>query len=73
VPFKKALFGAGMITGAIAFGTGGFSIATGHSSAWAFVGDASFVLWGMALMIFALRWRSSSAWSKDRIDSLGLS
>jgi hypothetical protein len=73
LPLKKVLFGAGMIVGAIALGTGGFSIAAGHSSPWAFVWDASFVLWGMALMIFALRWRSSSAWTEDRIDSLGLS
>ena len=70
---KKVLFGAGMATGGIAVGTGGFSIAAGHSSPWAFVWGTSFVLWGMALMILALRWRSSSAWSKDRIDSLGLS
>ena len=72
-PLKKVLFGAVMVAGAIALGTGGFSIVVGHSSPWAFVWDTSFVLWGMALVIFALRWRSSSAWSKDRIDSLGLS
>ena len=73
LPLKRVLFGAVMVTGAIALGTGGFSIASGHSSPWAFIWDTSFVLWGMALMIFALRWRSSSAWSKDRIDFLGLS
>jgi hypothetical protein len=72
LPLKKMLFGAGMVTGAIGLVTGGVSIAAGHSSPWAFVWGTSFVLWGMALMILALRWRSSSAWSRDRIDSLGL-
>lgn len=73
LPLKKALFGTCMVTGAIALGTGGFSIASGHSSPWAFVWGSSFVLWGMALMILSLRWRSSSAWREDRIDSLRLS
>jgi hypothetical protein len=73
LPLKKVVFGASMVTGAIALGTGAYSIVAGHSSPWAFVWDTSFVFWGMALMIFALRWRSSAAWTRDRIDSLGLS
>jgi hypothetical protein len=70
---KKVVFIAAMVTGAIALGIGSFSIAVGHSSPWAFVWDTGFVFWGMAFLIVALRWRSSSAWSQDRIDSLGLS
>jgi hypothetical protein len=70
---KKVVFIAAMVVGAIALGTGGSSIALGHSSPWAFGWDTCFVFWGMVFLIVALRWRSSSAWSKDRIDSLGLS
>jgi hypothetical protein len=73
LPLKRMLFGAGMVTGAIALGTGGVSIAAGHSSPWAFVWGTSFVLWGLVLMILALRWRSSSVQGRDRIDSLRLS
>ena len=70
---KKLVFNAAMVAGAIALGMGSFSIAVGHSSPWAFVWDTGFVLWGLAFLIVALRWRSSSAWSRDRIDTLGLS
>jgi len=66
------VFIAAMVAGAFALGMGGFSIAVGHSSPWAFVWDTAFVFWGMVFLIVALRWRSSSAWSRDRIDSLGL-
>lgn len=70
--FKKVLFSVSMTAGAITLVAGSFSIAAGHSSPWAFLWDISLAFWGIALMTLALRWRSSSAWSGDRIDSLGL-
>jgi hypothetical protein len=48
LPLKKVLFGAVMVAGAVALGTGGVSIVVGHSSPWAFVRGTSFVLWGLS-------------------------
>jgi len=71
-PLKKLLFVGTMVAGAVAFCTGVYSVALGHSNAWAFIPGASMVFWGMTLLLFALQWRSSPEWSVDRLDSLGL-
>jgi hypothetical protein len=73
LPLKKTLFWGAVVAGALALGAGVYSVGAGYSSSWAFIQDATFVFWGIALLIVAFRWRSSSAWSEDRINSLGLS
>jgi hypothetical protein len=70
LPFKKILFSITLVAGVLAFGLGAYSVAAGHSSPWAIGMAASSVFWGLVLVIFALRWRLSSA---DHIDSLRIS
>ena len=69
LPLKKILFSVTLVAGSLAFGLGAYSVAQGHSSPWAIGMAASCVFWGLVLVIFAFRWRSSSA---DPIDSLRL-
>ena len=69
LPLKKILFSVTLVAGSLAFGLGVYSVAQGHSSPWAIGMAASCVFWGLVLVIFAFRWRSSSA---DPIDSLRL-
>jgi hypothetical protein len=69
---KKILFNIAMVAGALSLGMGLYSVA-GHSSVWGIGMAASCVLWGFTLLIFALRWRASSAWTSDHFNFLRLS
>jgi hypothetical protein len=69
---KKILFNITMVAGALSLGMGLYSVA-GHSSIWGIGMAASFVFWGFTLLIFALRWRASSAWTSDHFNFLRLS
>ena len=69
---KKSLFNITMAAGALSLGMGLYSVA-GHSSIWGIGMAASFVFWGFTLLIFALRWRASSAWASDHFNFLRLS
>lgn len=69
---KKILSNITMVAGALSLGMGLYSVA-GHSSIWGIGMAASFVFWGFTLLIFALRWRASSAWTSDHFNFLRLS
>jgi hypothetical protein len=69
---KKVLFNITIVAGALALGAGLYSVA-GHSSIWGIGMAASFVFWGFTFLIFALRWRVSSAWARDHFSFLRLS
>jgi len=73
VLLKKILVGITMVAGGLAFGVGLFRAAAGHHSFWAVAMDASFVFWGLVLVVVALRWRSSSSWAEEHLSSLRLS
>ena len=73
VLLKKILVGITMVAGGLAFGVGLFRAAAGHHSFWAVAIDASFVFWGLVLVVVALRWRSSSSWAEEHLSSLRLS
>ncbi|HEX7680628.1 MAG TPA: hypothetical protein VF713_21015, partial [Thermoanaerobaculia bacterium] len=73
VLLNKVLFGITMVAGGVAFGTGLVRAAAGHHSFWSVATDASFVFWGLVLVIAALRWRSSSSWAREHFNSLHLS
>jgi hypothetical protein len=68
----KVLFSLTMVAGALAFGIGLYSI-VGHSTIWGIGMAASLLFWGFTLLIFALRWRASSAWTSDHFSFLRLS
>ena len=70
--FRKVLFSLTMVAGALALGIGLYSI-VGHSTIWGLGMTASFIFWGLTLLILALRWRASSTWSSDHFDFLRLS
>jgi hypothetical protein len=70
--FKKILFNITMVAGALSLGMGLYSVA-GRSSIWGIGMSASFVFWGLTLLIVALRWRASSAWTSDHFNFLRLS
>lgn len=70
---KKVLFNITMVTGALALGAGLYSVAAGHTSIWGIGMAASLVFWGFTLLVFALRWRASSAWARDHSNFLRLS
>jgi len=73
VLLNKVLFGISMIAGAFALGAGLVRATAGHHSVWAMAMDASFVFWGLVLVIAALRWRASSSRAQQHFDSLRLS
>ena len=64
---KKILFNLTMVAGALSLGMGLYSVA-GRSSIWGIGVAASFVFWGLTLLIFALRWRASSARTSDHFN-----
>ena len=66
---RKVLFSITMVAGALALGVGLYSI-VGHSTVWGIGMAASFILWGLILLIFALRWRASTAWASDHFTFL---
>jgi hypothetical protein len=70
VLFKRAVFYITMVAGAASLGSGLFSVSLGHNSLCAMGMDVVFVSWGLVFMISALRWRSSSSWAIDDLDSL---
>ncbi len=70
---KKLLFAITMAAGALVLGFGLFDAAGGHHAYWVMGMDASFVFWGLVFVIAALRWRSSSSWAQEHLDSLRLS
>lgn len=70
---NKVLFGIAMVAGGLIFGTGLVRAAAGHHSLWAVAMDASFVFWGLVLVIATLRWRASSSWVRENSNSLRLS
>jgi hypothetical protein len=49
-----------------------FRSSPGHESLWVTAMNASFVFWGLAFVIFALRWRSSSSWAREHFSSYRL-
>jgi hypothetical protein len=65
--------GITMVAGGLAFGVGLFRAVAGHDSFWAVTMDASFVFWGIVLVVVALRWRSSSSRARKHFNSLRLS
>ncbi len=69
---KKISFGMIMVAGALALAMGLYSI-VGFSTLWGMGMAASFVFWGLTLVTFALRWRSSSTWASDHFNFLRLS
>ncbi len=69
---KKISFSMIMVAGSFALAMGLYSIA-GFSTLWGIGMAASFVFWGLTLVIFALRWRASSAWASDHFNFLRLS
>lgn len=69
---KKVLFSVTMIGGALALGMGLYSIAS-HTTVWGIGLAASFMIWGLILLVFALRWRASSSWASDHYTFLRLS
>lgn len=73
VLLNKVLFGIAMIAGSLVGGVGLFRAAAGHHSFWGVAVDAGFVFWGMVLVLAALRWRSSSSWAREHLNSLRLS
>ena len=73
VLLSKALFGITMAVGSLVAAVGLFRAVVGHHSIWGVAIDASFVLWGMVLVIVVLRWRSSSSWAREDVNSLHLS
>jgi hypothetical protein len=70
---KKALFNITMVAGALALGAGVYSVAAGHTSIWGIGMAASLAFWGITLLVFALRWRASSAWASDNFNFIRLS
>jgi hypothetical protein len=73
VLLNKVLFGTTMVAGGLAFGAGLVRAVAGHQSFWAVAMDASFVFWGLVLIIAALRWRALSSWARQDFNSLHLS
>jgi hypothetical protein len=73
VLLNKVLFGIAMAVGGLAAGAGLFGAAKGHDSLWGEAMDASFAFWGLAFVIVALRWRSSSFWAHEHFSSFRLS
>lgn len=69
---RRVLFTTVMIAGALALGMGLYSV-VGPSTIWGIAMAGSFVFWGLTLLIFALRWRASSAWASDQFNLLRLS
>jgi hypothetical protein len=59
--------------GSVAAGLDIFGEASGHHNPWGVSRDASFVFWGIIFVILALRWRSSSSWPREQLNSPGLS
>jgi hypothetical protein len=62
---NKGLFGIAMVTGGAVAGFGIFTAVEGPQSAWGLLMDASFVFWGLVIVIVALRWRSTSSWARE--------
>jgi len=73
VLLKRVLVSITMVAGGLAFGAGLFRAAAGHHNLWAVAMDASFVFWGLVLVVVALRWRASSSWAQEHFTSLRLS
>lgn len=69
---RKLFFSVAMLGGALALGMGLYSL-VGHSTIWGIGMATSFIIWGLVLLIFALRWRASAAWATDHLNFLRLS
>ncbi len=70
---NKAIFGVTTGVGSLLVGVGVFGEASGHHSFWGVATDACFVFWGVAFVFLAFRWRSSLSWTRENVNSLGLS
>ena len=73
VLLNKVLFGIAMVVGAPIAVMGFVSAASGHCGVWGFAMYASFAFWGSVAVIGALRWRSTSSWAREHLNSLDLS
>lgn len=69
---RKVLVNVVIAAGGLVFAEGFFSAVVGRHSVWALIVDASFLFWGMLVVIIALRWRSAIQES-EHLDLLPLS